>query len=172
VGRKEDIQAIKDLNLPEPYGVSPNESVKARRKVANNKYRSSQIGKAHARKRYAIKSVKDSFVKRFLETHPDYEEECRKKFFTKRFDGLGSDYKASSVQVVHSPSVAVEYVPTTTEIFSYLKRQYKRRGYQSTVQAHTKDARIYLENLKKEEPDKYDMLLSKLREELKNESVD
>ena len=172
MGRREDIQAVKDLDLPEPYGVSPNESVKARRKVANNKYRSSQIGKAHARKRYAIKSVKDSFIKQFLEAHPDYEEECRKKFFTKRFDGLGSDYKADSVQVVHPSSVAVGYVPTTTEIFSYLKRQYKRRGYQTTVQTHAKDARIYLENLKKEEPDKYNALLSKLKEELKSGGVD
>ena len=91
VANSEDLEKLRSRELPKPYGVTSNEKAKERRKEASKRYRKSEIGRARARRRRAIESVNNALIREWLKQHPDMEEYYRKKYFTHRFDRVGSE---------------------------------------------------------------------------------
>jgi len=91
MGSRGDIIAIRERAFPEPSGAPPNEEAMRRRKEANKRYRDSELGRKQRAKYRALEKVRTALLREFMRDNPELIRDYRKKYFTKRIDGLGGE---------------------------------------------------------------------------------
>jgi len=78
---------IQGREMPPAHGIPTPEKAKQLRRAANKRYRTSLVGRERAKARRAVRKVKDAFTREFMDQHPNYVADLKKKYFRNRLDG-------------------------------------------------------------------------------------